>query len=173
MAQIAEEGDAEEEGEDEEHSDADEDDEDTAGEEEDSQALSPSAPLTLENLHLHPSTQLPNDGDSDDDAVPGVDDDDEGTEGASVAGTSETGRTDDDISTVAGQKSRRRKPARTPAPTAADVGSIVTERLARAKKSTERQHHGKKMASSSVLGKQKGSKMRMDTNRAIKESSEF
>ncbi|KAK4699811.1 RIO kinase 2, partial [Phenoliferia sp. Uapishka_3] len=69
---------------------------------------------------------------------------------------------------------RRHRPStRAPPPTAADVGSIVTDRLARAKKSTERKHHGKKPVSANVLGKGKGSKMKSDSRRAIKDSTQF
>lgn len=69
---------------------------------------------------------------------------------------------------------RRHRPStRVPPPSAADVGAIVTDRLARLKKTTERRHHGGKPQSANVLGKHKGSKMKSDARRAIKSDSQF
>ncbi|GAA5895643.1 protein kinase RIO2 [Sporobolomyces salmoneus] len=50
-----------------------------------------------------------------------------------------------------------------------DVTGIVTASLTRQHKSSERKHHGKKVASSNVLGRQKGSKKKQSHNAAIKE----
>ncbi|GAA5849149.1 hypothetical protein JCM8547_006462 [Rhodosporidiobolus lusitaniae] len=49
-----------------------------------------------------------------------------------------------------------------------DVESIVTASLSRKKNAQERRHHGKKVASSNVLGRQKGSKKKLDKSREIK-----
>ncbi|GAA5926969.1 serine/threonine-protein kinase RIO2 [Sporobolomyces koalae] len=52
---------------------------------------------------------------------------------------------------------------------ARDVSSIVSATLTRQQKSSERKHHGKKVASSNVLGRQKGSKKKASHNAAIKQ----
>ncbi|SCZ87391.1 BZ3500_MvSof-1268-A1-R1_Chr2-2g04857 [Microbotryum saponariae] len=64
--------------------------------------------------------------------------------------------------------SARRIPRETP-----DVSSIVTSSLKKQKSSTERRHHGKKPVTANVLGRQKGSKMKQDSRRGIKEASFF
>lgn len=125
-------------------------------------------PMTLENLHLH-SVAMGNtaSGDENDD------EDDDATSRASDSDEDDRSTTADSTVSSTASHRRHRPSTRTPAPTSADVGAIVTERLARSKKSTEKKHHGKKPASSNVLGKQKGSKMRMDSRRNIKESQDF
>ncbi|GAA5997423.1 hypothetical protein JCM5350_006786, partial [Sporobolomyces pararoseus] len=52
-----------------------------------------------------------------------------------------------------------------------DVTGIVTASLTRQQKSSERKHHGKKVASSNVLGRQKGSKKKASHNAAIKQGT--
>ena len=158
MAEIVEENEDEEE----EHSDDEEEEE----EEEDS---TPHDPLTLENLHLNPSLHLPSTSDSDDESASSQSH--SGTEtGAHPSTSSVAGRSEDGISTVFGQRSRRRPhvPRTTP-----NVEEIVTDRLKRNLKSSEKKHHGKKPVTSGVLGRMKGSKMRSDSRRNIKESQDF
>lgn len=161
----------------EEHSDVDhfeEEEEVEEVEEEESTTIPNSSeePITLENLHLHSSAlgkdpSSSSSSSSHDDHTTTRDDENSSEE-------------DDDRSTTADSLTsstashRRHRPShRTPAPSASEVGTIVSDRLARSKKSTERKHHGKKLASGNVLGKQKGSKMRMDARRNIKESQSF
>lgn len=69
-----------------------------------------------------------------------------------------------------GSHRRHRPSARRTAP---DVNSIVSEGLRRAKKTTERKHHGKKPVTANVLGRQRGSKSKQDTNRTIKDANTF
>ena len=122
--------------------------------------------ITLENLHLH-SSKFGNDLPQSSSSSSSSHDDHTTTRDSSE---------EEDRSTTADSTAshRRHRPStRTPQPNANEVGSIVSERIARSKKSTERKHHGKKLASGNVLGKQKGSKMRMDARRNIKESQSF
>ncbi|GAA5940021.1 hypothetical protein JCM1841_001950 [Sporobolomyces salmonicolor] len=51
-----------------------------------------------------------------------------------------------------------------------DVEAIVTSSLSKKKAQGERKHHGKKVASSNVLGRQKGSKKKQDKLRDIKDA---
>ncbi|SCV70258.1 BQ2448_1652 [Microbotryum intermedium] len=64
--------------------------------------------------------------------------------------------------------SARRVPCEPP-----DVSAIVTSSLKKQKSSTERRHHGKKLVTANVLGRQRGSKMKQDSRRSIKESNFF
>jgi hypothetical protein len=119
-----------------------------------------SSPPSLENLHLSPlSTTDP----ADDDSNSSSNEQDSDSEDES------------DRDTIAESLAHRRhRPSkRTAPPTAADVGAIVTEKLRRAKTSTERRHHGKKPVTANVLGRQRGSKMKQDSRRAIKDANTF
>ncbi|BGP17523.1 hypothetical protein JCM10213_008256 [Rhodosporidiobolus nylandii] len=58
----------------------------------------------------------------------------------------------------------RRGPKRQPR----DVEGIVSASLGRKKAQSERRHHGKKAASANMLGRQKGSKKKLDKHREIK-----
>ena len=161
----------------EEHSDDDQDEEEVEEEEEveggdveDSSTPSTEEPITLENLHLH-SSALGNDPPS---SSSGSSHDDRTTRGEASSSDEDDRSTTADSLTSSTASHRRHRPShRTPAPSASEVGTIISDRLARSKKSTERKHHGKKLASGNVLGKQKGSKMRMDARRNIKESQSF
>lgn len=175
MAEIAGEGgDSDEE--EEEHSDDDEasegDDveeaEEVVDETADESIPSPSTstsipttePLTLENLTIS-SLNPPHSGSEEEE--------EEGEEGEESG--SQSGSERSEVETISHR--RHRPSTRLPPPTASNVESIVTDKLARMKKSTERRHHGKKLVSSNVLGKQKGSKMKSDARRAIKDSTQF
>lgn len=151
----------------EEYSDAsgDEEEEDDEVEEVPEPILPPTVELSLENLNLAVDAL----GNT---IVPGEDDDEEEGDSDEESGSGEEEESDDDRETVTSSISHRRhRPStRTLPPTAAEVGTIVTDKLARQKKSTERRHHGKKPGTSGVLGKQKGSKMKNDARRAIKET---
>ncbi|GAA5970094.1 hypothetical protein JCM3765_006100 [Sporobolomyces pararoseus] len=70
-----------------------------------------------------------------------------------------------DVGSVAPSQAPRMRPKRQPR----DVTGIVTASLTRQQKSSERKHHGKKVASSNVLGRQKGSKKKASHNAAIKQ----
>jgi len=89
--------------------------------------------------------------------------DDEDSEGESEEEDSE--EEDSDVGSVAPSQAPRLRPKRQ----TRDVESIVTAKLNRQHKSSERKHHGKKTASSNVLGRQKGSKKKTSHNAAIKE----
>lgn len=64
----------------------------------------------------------------------------------------------------------RRKPA---AGATRDVSTIVTDSIARARKSQQRQHHSRKATSAQMLGKRKGSKARADVRSGIKSGGDF
>lgn len=175
MAQIVEEDEAEEEDE-EEYSEEDTADEAEAEEEFNHPSTStPYEPLTLENLHLHPTSHrdsnYDHDSDDEDENENAEQDSNDGTE----TGTqTSAGRTDDGLSTLFGEKSRKRRPnTRTAPATPEELTAIVSDRLAKTKKSGERKHHGGKPVTSGVLGRMKGSKMRSDARRNIKESQDF
>lgn len=70
-----------------------------------------------------------------------------------------------DAGSIAPSQAPRMRPKRQPR----DVTGIVTASLTRQQKSAERKHHGKKVASSNVLGRQKGSKKKASHNAAIKQ----
>lgn len=55
--------------------------------------------------------------------------------------------------------------------TTPDVSSIVQNKLAKSKTSTERKHHGKKAVTANILGRQKGSKKKQDKTREIRDAS--
>lgn len=176
MAEVA----GEDDDDDEEHSD-DEEEEDEAGTEreegnEEQESIQESIPLTstssipetksmthsiptetlsLSNLDL---SEIHNDSNSNSE-----DDDDE-----------EDGSSDDDRESLTESVSHRRhRPStRTAPPTAADVGAIVTEKLAKTKRRNEKRHGGKSN-SAGILGKQKGSKLKSDARRAIKDNAQF
>lgn len=116
-------------------------------------------PLTLENLTIPSLNPLHS----------GLEDEEEGDEEDESG--SQSGSEQSEVETISHR--RHRPSTRLPPPTASNVESIVTDKLARMKKSTERRHHGKKLVSSNVLGKQKGSKMKSDARRAIKDSTQF
>ncbi|GAA6036724.1 hypothetical protein JCM8097_003448 [Rhodosporidiobolus ruineniae] len=73
---------------------------------------------------------------------------------------------DSDLASNAGTSAPRfrRGPKRQPR----DVEGIVTAALGKKKASSEKRHHGKKVASANALGRQKGSKKKMDKSRDIK-----
>lgn len=170
MDQLEGRGSDDESSEDEEHSDAsDEDDAEAAPQDVDADALPTSEePPQLENLKISDEAEEKEGED---------DEDDDGSD-------------EDDLEEVVSHR-RHRPSKRAPPPTASDVGSsasdlisclkicllscnpVVTERLARQKRSTERQHHGKKPVSANVLGKSKGSKLKSDARRHIKDSAQF
>lgn len=175
MAEIAA---HEEEELDEEHSDADEqeanedeDEEDEGAKTETEEAAEPTPtnaapgstePLTLESLSLadqppHPPTSDPeHDEDDEAEAASHSDAESDGSLAPSMADT---------------LSHRRHRPsARRTAP---DVSAIVTNRLAKTKASSERKHHGKKQATSNVLGRNKGSKAKQSQTRAIKDGGDF
>jgi len=100
-------------------------------------------------------------------AEPAVDESDEEEEEDSEEDTEEedSEEEDSDVGSVAPSQAPRMRPKRQ----TRDVESIVTAKLNRQHKSSERKHHGKKTASSNVLGRQKGSKKKTSHNAAIKE----
>ena len=134
--------------------------------------LTSEEPITLENLHLH-SSALGNDLPKSDSSSSSSHDDRTTTQDESDSDEDDTRSTTDSFASSTASHRRHRPSTRTPAPSASEVGNIISDRLARSKKSTEKKHHGKKLASGSVLGKHKGSKMRMDARRNIKESQSF
>jgi RIO kinase 2 len=73
--------------------------------------------------------------------------------------------TSSEVESIAPSQAPRLRPKRQPR----DVEGIVTASLTRQQKSSERKHHGKKVASSNVLGRQKGSKKKASHNAAIKQ----
>lgn len=173
-AERGEEG-SDDETDEEEYSDDDQDEEEEEEEEEveggdveDSSTPNTEEPITLENLHLH-SSALGNDPSS----SSGSSHDDRTTRDEASSDEDDRSTTADSLTSSTASHRRHRPSHRTPAPSASEVGTIISDRLARSKKSTERKHHGKKLASGNVLGKQKGSKMRMDARRNIKESQSF
>lgn len=94
-----------------------------------------------------------------------------GEDGSDARGEGEpSDDSDRDTIADAGSHRRHRPSARRTAP---DVSSIVTQGLRRAKKSTERKHHGKKPVTANVLGRQRGSKSKQDTKRTIKDANTF
>lgn len=185
----------EEDEEDEEHSDAEEeeDDEVEGGQEEGAEEDGEETGLAKLSLQDGPvrmkKDALGNDvpvseGDEDDEPAtaaqaPQESDDAESGSAAeedsqSEGSGSDSGSDDDDsdaaslTDTLAHRRHRPSAKRTTP-----DVSAIVTNKLARQKKSTERRHHGKKPASSNVLGRAKGSKAKQDKRRQIKEGGEF
>ncbi|KAI5477943.1 hypothetical protein MNV49_005733 [Pseudohyphozyma bogoriensis] len=147
--------------EEEEHSDvSDEEEEEEEGEDveeevEDEEMEEEEEPPSLDNLKL----DAPAGSDEEDEDEDDSDDDGSDTEG-------EGGRTDDDLETLPDQPSRRKMRSTKKK----DVESIVADKLARLKKSTEKRHHGKKAGTSGVLGRSKGSKQKSDSRRAVKDS---
>ena len=65
------------------------------------------------------------------------------------------------------------RPRRRPADAKRDVSTIVTDSIARARKSQQRQHHSRKATSAQMLGKRKGSKARADVRAGIKSGGDF
>lgn len=99
-------------------------------------------------------------------AEPAVDESDEEEEDSEEDSEEEDSEEEDsDVGSVAPSQAPRMRPKRQ----TRDVESIVTAKLNRQHKSSERKHHGKKTASSNVLGRQKGSKKKTSHNAAIKE----
>lgn len=182
MAEVAGEGEDSEE--DEEHSDDDDegDEEEEEGQVEEGQEeveqepietsttskveIIPQPPLELESLSLSNLDLSEIHGDSNSDSE---DDNDNNNDN-----DNDSDESFDDRESLADSISHRRhRPStRVPPPSAAEVGTIVTERLARLKRNTERKHGGRAQ-SANVLGKQKGSKMKNDTRRAIKDNAQF
>lgn len=170
MAEVA--GEGEDSDEDEEHSEESGDEEEGQEEVEEAEIIEtsttsttaepiPQPPLELESLSLSNLDLSEIHGDSNSDSE---DDNDNDSDAESY---------DDRESLADSISHRRHRPStRVPPPSAAEVGTIVTERLARLKRNTERKHGGRAQ-SANVLGKQKGSKMKNDTRRAIKDNAQF
>ncbi|GAA5827524.1 hypothetical protein JCM11251_003848 [Rhodosporidiobolus azoricus] len=154
---------------DEEYSDEEQDDEDEGEEEQGEEAEAvPSTSASAVHGEEPPSLDLlrvddgegPRGGEDEDEEDENSDDDDE--------------QQDDDASSIHSSGADTSAPLshRRHRPTAKrqtrDVEAIVTASLSSQKKRQERQHHGKRTASSNVLGRQKGSKKKTDKTREIK-----
>ena len=169
MAELAQHEAEESSGDDEEHSDDDaEEEEDVeadegeeanpeAGPSSDVERIAPSADEpTLESLSLQESTT----------------EKEEQEEGDEEENSEEDSDDDSDLDSLAdaGAHRRHRPSAKR---VERDVSSIVQNKLAKAKTSTERKHHGKKPVTANILGRQKGSKKKQDSRRAIKDANTF
>lgn len=167
MAEIA--GREESEGSDsEEHSDddAEEEEEERAAEEE--QEEEPSATTEQdERIELAPSAEAEPSLASLSLDPPAASDDEDEDELASDA-ESTTSSTFSTALTDMGTHRRHRPSTKRTTP---DVSSIVQNKLAKSKSSTERKHHGKKAVTANILGRQKGSKKKQDKTREIKDAS--
>lgn len=97
------------------------------------------------------------------------DEEDEEDEEEESGEEDEDGNSDEGESSDVGSVAPSQAPRMRPKRQARDVSGIVTASLTRQQKSSERKHHGKKVASSNVLGRQKGSKKKASHNAAIKE----
>lgn len=176
MAEIAA---HEEEELDEEHSDADEEDEDGDSEEEvegegaetaetpEPTPATTAEPPSLESLSLADQPPHPPTSDPEHDQDPAAANDDDDSDSNSDAES--TGSLAPSMADTLSHR-RHRPSARRVAP---DVTAIVTNKLAKNKASSERKHHGKKQATSNVLGRNKGSKAKQSQTRAIKDGGDF
>ncbi|GAA5955909.1 hypothetical protein JCM21900_003869 [Sporobolomyces salmonicolor] len=155
---------------DEEEEDDDEEEEEAQAEEErdEEAATGPSSsaptdqPPSLDSLHI--SSPPPAD------LAPSHNDDDDAADSASDA-ESTFSRSSHGSLTSSVAPHRTHRPARVNRTRQTrDVEAIVTSSLSKKKAQGERKHHGKKVASSNVLGRQKGSKKKQDKSRDIKDA---
>ncbi|GAA6019643.1 hypothetical protein JCM10207_006954 [Rhodosporidiobolus poonsookiae] len=149
---------------DEEYSDEEEEEDDEEQEEGEGEAEEPTGaaaegaePPSLDALSLDAEARPPAAGDEDEEHAEEEEDDDDGSDDDDAS----------DASSLSAPAAHRRHRPTTKRQTR-DVESIVSASLGRQKAQTERRHHGKRAASANVLGRQKGSKKKNDTQREIK-----